>query len=561
MKIGQQGLSRTSGPSSRNGRWFSALAIIFVAGIVIGILDWSDVLHDLSSVGARIARSVNPPDASDVPTLVVDMSFTSYDEILSQRDSSLLTGVYVPSDGDFMPATISVNGDDRGDAIPVRMRLLAGPADNLGENEKWGFEVETRRNSQLLEMRKFTLVDPAVNNWISQWAFARSLEREGILAARYRFVHLILNGDDRGIYAVQEGAAGELLAAQGRAAGAIIGFDAELLWESIAHFEGDASAAYADPVANLSATDLQYLEVEAFRSTADSPDADLRVQESRAISLLRGLQAGELKASAMFDVERYGRFLALVDLWGATQATSLANLTYYLNPTSGQLEPIGAGGNPLGTDLRLSLAATYVDPVLQATYAREAARVSQPEYLDDLQAELEPEFRQLQAALGRQEFAPPWDALRDRQNQIRRSLDPVQPVFAYLGSPTLAMSATLRVYVGNVLNLPVEVVGFDIGGATYLPADGRWLADESAGLVADQAEGVVLLALDAAHAPVVRYAQFDLSLIEIHRLDNELEFMQEVEIRVATRILGLSTDRYTVARQGHPDVLPLEATE
>lgn len=561
MKIGQQGPSRASGPSSRTGRWSSALAIVFVAGVVIGTLDWSDVLHDLSSVGARIAQFVNPPDVGDVPTLVVDMSFTSYDEILSQRDSALLTGVYVPSDGDFVPATISVNGADRGDPIPVRMRLLAGPADNLGESEKWGFEVETRRNSQLLGMRRFALVDPAVNNWLNQWAFAQALEREGILAARYRFMHLILNGDDRGIYALQEGAAGELLVAQDRAVGAIIGFDTELLWESIAHFEGDASAAYADPVANLSATDLQYLEVEAFRSSADSPDADLRVQESRAVSLLRGLQAGELKASAVFDVERYGRFLALVDLWGATQATSLANLTYYLNPTSGQLEPIGASGDPLGTDQRLSLVATYLDPVLQATYAREAARVSQPEYLDELRAELEPEFRQLQQALGRQESAPPWDALRDRQNQIRRSLDPVQPVFAYLGSPTLAMSATLRVYVGNVLNLPVEVIGFDIGGATFLPADGRWLADGSAGLVADEADGTVLRALDAAHAPVVRYAQFDLSLIEIHRLDSELDFMQEVEIRVATRVFGLSTDHYTVARQGHPDVLLFGTTE
>ena len=561
MKIGQQDASRTLGPWRLTGRWLSALAVVFGAGVAFGALDWSDVLHDLSSVRAGILRRIYPPVVGDVTTLVVDMTFTSYDEILSQRESALSTGVHIPSDGDFVPATISASGAEGGDAVPVDIRLLAGPSDNLGESEKWGFEVKTRRDSQLLGMQGFTLADPADNNWLNQWAFARALEREGVLAARYRFVQLILNGDDRGIYGLQEGAAWELLAAQGRATGAIVGFDTELLWESIAHFEGDVSAAYADPVANLSATDLQYLEVDAFRGIADSPDSELRDQESHATSLLRGVQTGEMRASEVFDIEPYARFLALVDLWGASQATSLANLKYYLNPDSARLEPIVSSGDPLRTDERLSLVATFFDPLLQASYAREAMRVSQPEYLDELRTELEPEFRQLQQALGWQESAPPWDTLRDRQGQIRHSLEPVQPVFAYLGSPTLAMSATLRVYVGNVLNLPVEVIGFDIGGATFLPADGRWLADKSAGLLADQVDGVVLRALDPAQAQMGRYAQFDLSLIEIHRLDSELEFMQEVEVGVVTRILGLPRDHYTVARQGNPDVLPLSPAE
>jgi hypothetical protein len=117
------------------------------------------------------------------------------------------------------------------------------------------------------------------------------------------------------------------------------------------------------------------------------------------------------------------------------------------------------------------------------------------------------------------------------------------------------MSGTLRVDVGNVLNLPVEVVGFDVDGATFLPADRRWLQGGSVGLLAERAGGVVLLPLDTARAPVVRYVRFDIPLAEIQRLDDDLDFMEEVEVQVATRVLGLSATHLTRAQEGSPDLV------
>jgi len=549
MRIGQQRPAQTPAFPRRNLRRFGLFTLALIVGLIVGLVvgdyGWRRVVDEVSSIPVLVGQAVAP--AGDLPALTVHMDFASYDDILDRREQALRDGVYVPSDRDFVAATIQLDGA----VVPVMMRLLAGPADHLGDDEKWGFEVRTRQNRRLLDMQRFYLLDPAVNNWLNQWAFARALEREGILVARYQFVRLIFNGDDRGVYALQEGFANELLAAQGRPEGVIVRFDADLLWKSIAHFGGDAQAAYADPVTNLSATDFQYFEVDAFRDAAIARDPDLSAQRDDAIGLLRALQTGELRASDVFDVEQYGRFLALVDLWGAMQGVSLVNLHYYYNPTSARLEPIGFNANPLGSNGRLSLAATYGDPVMQTVYVREALRLSQPEYLGQLQTELEPELRRLQRAVSFEYKAieSPWDELRHRQEQIRRSLDPVQPVLAYLGSPALTMSGTVRVDVGNVLNLPVEIVGFDIHGATFLPAERRWLRDVSAELLTDRDGRIVLRAFDAARTPVIRYAHFDIPLTEIHRLDSELDFMQELDVRVATRILGLSTTHLTLARR------------
>lgn len=557
MKIGRQQSPRATDFLNRNLMWVGALILVFIVGLIAGGQEWQRAVQDLRSVPAQLMRSVFPSQAEGVPTMIVEMSFTNYTDILSQREQALEAGVYIPSGQDFVTATIQLNGS----AIPVRVRLLEGLSDHLGDDEKWGFEVRTRQNRQLLNMQRFYLQDPAANNWLSQWAFARALEREGILVARYQFVHLIFNGDDWGLYALQEGFANELLVAQGRTEGVIARFDADLLWESIAHFEGDAHAAYADPVSNLSASGFQYFEVDTFRDADIARDPELTAQKDTAIGLLRALQTSQLKASDVFDVEQYGRFLALVDLWGATEGTSLVNLHYYYNLVSGRLEPIGFNANALGSDARLSLDATYNDPALQAAYVQEAQRVSQPEYLDQLQAELEPEFWRLQGAIRLLQEAdpkslePPWNQLRHRQEQMRLSLRPVQPVFAYLGSPTLAMSGTMRIEVANVLNLPVEIIGFDIHGATFLEPNREWLQGQSAELLIDDTDKFVLCAFDAARAPVIRYVRFDIPLVEIQRLDNELDYMQEPDIQVITRILGLSTTHWTLARHGYPDIL------
>jgi hypothetical protein len=552
VKIGQPQSTQDTPFLRRNLVWFGALLLAFIAGLLVDGQAWREVIQDLQSAPGRIAQSISPSEAGALPTLRVDMNFSSYNDLLNQREQALQSGVYIPSNQDFVTATIQVNHS----TVPVRMRLLEGPADHLVDDDEWSLEIRTRQNQQLLGMQRFYLQDPAANNWLNQWAFARALEREGVLVARYQFVRLVFNGDDWGIYALQEGFDDELLAAQGRPPGVIVRFDADLLWRSIAHFGGNERAAYADPITNLSAADWQYFEVDTFQDAAIASDPDLSAQRDSAIGLLRALQTGQLNASDVFNVEQYGRFLALVDLWGATQGASLVNLHYYYNPISTRLEPIGFNANALDADARLSLAATYDDPVLQTAYVQEALRVSQPEYLEQLRAALEPEFKHLQQTLRleRQVIEPPWDRLRHRQEQIRRSLNPVQPVFAYLGSPTLAMSGTLRVDVGNVLNLPVEIVGFDINGATFLPANHQWLRSESAELLSDSPDKLVLYAFDAAQAPVIRYAHFDIPLAEIHRLDSELDFMQEPDIQVATRILGLPTTHLTSARHGYPDV-------
>jgi hypothetical protein len=596
MKIDKQSSPSKFHPfPGRNLGWIIALAMMFALGVATA----SDKVHDLWITTSRRLRSrlasapqsfiTSPTSTEGFPTLAINIDFASYTNLLEQRARALQRGIYIPAEQDYDYAEIWVQGTN----VPVEIRM-AGPVEHLGDDDKWGFEILAEDDGHILGMHHCYLLDPAVNNGLNEWAFVQALAHEGILAARYQFVRLIFNGDDRGIYALQEEPDATSLTTEQRSAmsshnqtsnnqdqqsdqGIVVKFDTQTLRRSIAHFQGDVEAAYADPVSNLAVTAFQYLELAPYRDAALTPDPTLAPQREQVLGKLRELQTGARSASEVFDVDAYGRFLALVDLWGATQATSPLNLHYYYTPNNRALEPVSFNANALGSDKRIDLTLTYNDPAIQAAYTREAERISQPAYLRQLRETLEPELVRVQQLL-MSEYPTtvlPWADLRQNQAQIQRSLNPVQPVSAYLGDPVLSISGTLRVEVGNVLNLPVEIVGFDIAGAIFLIIDHQWVSSESDSLLLDMSprgepsvggapsmggapsigggpEAVVLRAVDASQTPiVVQYADIDIPLTEIHRRDQEIDLMHEPDIQVVTRILGLTHTQRTLARSSY----------
>jgi hypothetical protein len=371
------------------------------------------------------------------------------------------------------------------------------------------------------------------------------------------FVRLFLNGDYWGIYALQEGFGTELMDANDRKAGVIIEFDAEPLWEAMAYYGGDLESAAADPITNLGADDFRFLEIDTFRDREIADDPELASQKDRAIGLLRGLQNGDNKIPEVFDVEKYGRFLALVDLWAATEAVSLTNLRFYYDPNSGLLEPIGFNSNPFGSQDRISMGATFGDPTLQTAYLQASQRMVQAEYLEGFAAAHGEALHSLERTLAPElEQGVPWELLAERQELISLSLNPLQPVFAYLGSPTLAQEGIIQIDVANVLNLPVEIIGFDIDGATFLEANSDWIEIGDYQILENDEDKIILPAQDDSRGSTLPYIRFHLPLTEIQELDEELSFLHDMDVQVATRILGLEDTQMTLARPGYPDIQP-----
>lgn len=522
--------------------WLLLVAGALLAGILLGN---AGAIAAMQEAWQNLQRRITISAPADtLPVIVTNINFQAYNQLLGEREQAVRQGVLSPGDSTFVSADIQ-HGEE---VIPVWIRLLPGTADHLGTNDKWNYELVTRDEAELLGISHGNLIDPADNNWLTQWAFNEALRHAGLQSGDYQFLRLILNGDDKGLYALQEDLRPVTGRDDGQSGSVVLSYDFDPLLEAVSSF-GDADSAAADPVSNLAGSVPRFLQVAEINDPLVSEDELLAQQAERGTALLRGLQSGQMAASEVFDAQTYGRFLALVDLWGAHDALSPFNVQYLYDGERDRLQPLVTDADPLAGEFRLPAEAMYNDPLIQEAYVSAVAEFSSPAYLGDLREAIGSDYSELERALAAEINTPSlWEELAARQELLKLSLRPAQPVVAQLGSPALAQEAIIRVNVANALNLPLEILGFDIDGATFLPVNPEWIINGEGQF--ELADGQVVLAPAASATAGLNFITFDLPLTEIIRLDEELDFLNEVQIQVATSIVGLDDTQLTTASPG-----------
>ncbi len=487
------------------------------------------------------------PELGDtLETLYIDIAPHHLEIIEAKRAEALERWILLASSDDFVPATLRLGEE----TFRSRLRLKGDWADHIAF-DKWSFRIQIRDDGAIHGMRIFSIQDPSARVYLNEYLFLKTLAHEGVLGVHYDFMHVVLNGDYMGIYALEENFAKELLEFQEHREGVIIRYDEDMLWTARFHHDYHLAPAALE----------QFYIIEEFRSSRVNRSPTLSAQRDTAVGLLRGFLTGELPATEVFDMETMGKFLAAADLWSAPHSLVWHNRRYFFNPLTARLEPIAFDNDPFSPELDfeqvgIALGNFYHDPYLQAAYVRALWEMSQPEYMDAVEARLSADHARLFAAMepefGAEVLAAPWDLLRRRQDLNRQRLSPIQATYAYRVraadvQATSLPSDTLLLEVGNLLDLPVEIVAVQVDGVD-IPASTAWVdADSLPHTVPPPPESPELLVLralppDAAALPYVRLAL-------------PLTATFEAEITLHARVWGL-TD--TVAQPVLPSyALPL----
>jgi hypothetical protein len=240
-----------------------------------------------------------------------------------------------------------------------------------------------------------------------------------------------------------------------------------------------------------------------------------------------------------------GTLLALGTLWQGTPINDWTHLAFHLNPTTARLEPVGlADLIAPSDDGELRWPVCFDDPILQSAYIRAMERISQPEYLQQLQAGLGNSFQQMQLAWDAGDLT--WDELAARQKRMARWLEPTQTVLATWAMPQAAPrpDTTLQVSLSNLQHAPVEVLGFDVGKGTFLPLVPAWIQDSADLTVTTITGALVLRAADDGRLRTLRLnVPYNLVFTAGRAWD------EPVEMRVVTRLWGLTRQQSAPMRQ------------
>ena len=369
-------------------RWLRLLlvlsALLIWSGLMFGAgVAWFNIIRpSLQAVTGRTSATATASsilaapgrwiaarwDSPEVPKLVLDIPFKHMHAIHQKRDEALEQGLLITSSDDLVPAKVRLGHE----TYKVKVRLKGDLPDHL-ESDKWSFRIRVRKGRAILGMRRFSIQAPNTRAYQAEALFHRAMLDEGVLAPRYFFVDLVVNGKNVGLMALEEHFSKELLESQQRREGVILKFDESWFWDN--HLLNGTRGPFES-----------YLNapITAFQSSKIEEDPDLKAQFLDASSLLRGFVDGRVAASDAFDEVLLGRFLALAEIWRSRHTVRWHNLRLYFNPVDRELEPIVFDGNLQAVYLENGLLSdeepiirrALEDPLVKAEFVKALRRLS-----------------------------------------------------------------------------------------------------------------------------------------------------------------------------------------
>lgn len=447
-----------------NKFYFKLIGLFLIAsfGLYIGIYVSRE--HGVISVGSLFDKVVESPgrylsnyldgDLSKAEIIKISIKDEEYQKLKNKRDAAIEKGMLIKSDDDYVSAKIEYEGDTN----KIKMKLKGDFTDHL-QGDKWSFRVKLKKKKTLMGMRVFSLQHPGTRKFLNEWIFHQFLENEGIINLRYKFVHLYVNDDDLGVYALEEGFEKNLIENNKLRAGPILKFSEELLWES--NHYNDFKETYNDV--------YRYSVIEPYQESKTLKDSSVRQQYLIAVSLLEKFRSGELNASQVFDIGKLATFLAVTDVMSGDHGNAWNNKRFYYNPITSLLEPIGYDANCgfINTILLTSkkfvnnenihLKSIFSDTTLVRQYISELERISNKEYLDSFfekNIELYNDNRQILSSEFRSEDYST-SFIYKKAEVIRDIITPKDGLKVYLQEK---MDNEIELRIGNVSGLPIKLL-------------------------------------------------------------------------------------------------------
>ncbi len=407
-------------------------------------------------------------DTFKIPQLDIRLSEEGLEKIRQKRDEAWNQGLLVSSDDDWVPAEIT----DQANKVKAKLRLKGDWLDHL-RGTKWSFRIKVKDPEAFWGMKTFNLQRPETRGFIREWIYHKWLDEHGVVTPTYKFVLLQLNGKVLGFYALEEHFEKEIVESRGRREGPILKLNEERFWAgTYRQFQEQGKGKFALP--NNKEDSYWAAEIVPFKESTLLDNPDLRKHYERAALLMNQYKYGNDSLSTIFDTEKVGRYLAIIDITGAYHSLTWHNQRWYYNPLSDRLEPIGFDGFTEAPPV-LQVGSTFlVDEVFRqqkdlyepyhkffkseeilASYVSHLKEYCDTNYLRDFYAGIQAQVDTYEKLLKEEYFGYQidWRAYDERARRIRMSLEP------YSGHSLLvAPSADYKLlHVTNTHHLPIKI--------------------------------------------------------------------------------------------------------
>lgn len=259
--------------------------------------------------------------------LNIQINDSNYSELMRFRETALFQKVISQDLKKYVKAIVWYQGD----SIPVKMRFKGDWTDHL-LGDKWSFRIKVGDGNAINGLKTFSIQNPNTRGFLNEWFMHRIFENLGLLNTRYDFIPVTLNGNNLGMFAMEEHFDKQLVESRSRREGPILKIDEEGFWERNLITETE-HYCYNVPYYEAAA-------VLPFKRKRTLKNGNLKNQFLIAKDLVYQYKTFETPVEQIFDLDALASYHALFDLGGVLHGQGWHNQRMYYNPISSKLEPI-----------------------------------------------------------------------------------------------------------------------------------------------------------------------------------------------------------------------------
>ncbi len=450
----------------------------------MGMMDLKTLQNNLEAIkneNIKIPVNYVKGQFSNPDKLYINVKFKDLQQIEYKRNQALDIGLLFASKDDYVPIEIKMNDKE----VDAKFRL-AGDATGHLKGEKWSFRIKVKDDKTILGMRVFTIRDPYERGYLNEFIFQEAIKREGIVSLRYYFVEVIINGESKGIFALEEHFDKQLIENNKRREGIILKFDESLWWDyrRVVNDWFSNSTDWYDYVSNDNIW-FYSANIKTFNDEKILADSDLSKQFEDARDLLESFRQGSLSVEETFDTDLLARFFAINTVFGTLHSSFWHNIRFYYNPITSKLEPIGYDANHYNFYFDSNVLDTYYlpdcienenncseeigwwwdlffrDKYFFERYMQELERISEESYIDSFFEDLDKKINKQVNIIHKD--TPTYHFSREDyyRNQIgvKNRLNPRSSIRVYLEDNSIE--------VGNLGAFPIEIVGWNYNNSNF----------------------------------------------------------------------------------------------
>ena len=374
--------------------------------------------------------------------MYIDVEFEGIQLLNYARESALSKGIITDEEQEVsVKANLSIGSN----VYKVKLSPTGQNLDMIGDINKRAYKVKVLEGKKIYGMQEFKLLPPHSRHHIVEWVGHALENKEGLIALRYFFIEATLNGDDLGVYAIEEH------------------FNKELLENRKAR-EGIIFSLKID-------------KINIFNEKKISKVSNKRNQVRLLKSTLQGIRNKEIEIDRAFDLDKFASSYAILDLMAGYHAYGV-NSIYYLNPVTNLIEPITreysslrySEGQPNVNSLMIEIGSgqgnqdgfaisnkLFKNKEFTAQYLKQLLKLSDQKYLDDFFEEVDEDLSIQTNILYRDNpfYKFPKEYLYERQTQIKERLNQDLTIIANIDENN---NAIYHIQFKNNSAFPIELI-------------------------------------------------------------------------------------------------------